>query len=183
MRRQRPPSRSDVTSAAPARAPLVVIRAHCASAIVATATMPWSPLRRPAVDPPSLLGPLPPVGRRQRQHGNFMVVPGNPGPRQRCRDDDARPSWSSPSSIGIVGVRCGWVVFVFVGCYCGVCCGVFRWLCVLPWHAFSHELHMQPVPNYPANICVTNVGCILTTKSILARWTKKSILPRWTARM
>ena len=79
MRRQRPPSRSDVTSAAPARAPLVVIRAHCASAVVATATMPRSPLRRSAVDPPSLLRPLPPVGRRQRQHGNVNVSPWQPG--------------------------------------------------------------------------------------------------------
>jgi len=44
MRRQRPPSRSDVTSAAPACTPLVVIQAHCASAVVTTATMPRSPL-------------------------------------------------------------------------------------------------------------------------------------------
>ena len=45
-------------------APLVGIRAHCTSAAVATAAMPRSPLRRSAVDPPSLLGPLPPVGQR-----------------------------------------------------------------------------------------------------------------------
>jgi hypothetical protein len=62
MRCQCPPSRSNVASAAPARTPLVVIRAHCASAVIMTATIPRSPLRRPAVDPPSLLGPPPLVG-------------------------------------------------------------------------------------------------------------------------
>ena len=56
-----------------------------------------------------------------------MLVPGNPAPRQ----DDARPSWSSPSSVGIVGVRCGWVVVVFVGCsYCGECVVVSFFGCV-----------------------------------------------------
>jgi len=62
MRCQCPLSRSNVASAAPARTPLVVIRAHCASAVIMTATIPRSPLRRPAVDPPSLLGEPPPVG-------------------------------------------------------------------------------------------------------------------------
>ena len=90
MRRQRPPSRSDVTSAAPARAPLVVIRAHCASAIVVTATMPRSPLRRAAVDPPSLLGPLPPVGRRNGSMTTLMLVPGNLAPQTGFD-----PSWST----------------------------------------------------------------------------------------
>ena len=75
---QRPPSWSDVASAA--RAPLVVIRAHCASAAVTTAAiMPRSPLRRPAVDPPSLLGPPPPVGRRRQQHGIVNTSPWQPG--------------------------------------------------------------------------------------------------------
>jgi hypothetical protein len=64
MRRRCPPSRSDAASAAPARAPLVGIRAHCASAAVTTAAMPRFLLWRPAVDPPLLLGPPPPVGRR-----------------------------------------------------------------------------------------------------------------------
>ena len=59
MRRRCPPSRSDAASAAPARAPLVGIRAHCASAAVTTAAMPRFPLWRPAVDPPLLLGPPP----------------------------------------------------------------------------------------------------------------------------
>ena len=75
MRRQRPPSRSNIASAAPARDPLVVIRAHCASAAVTTAAMPRSPLRQPAVDPPSLLGPPPPVGRRRWQHGIINASP------------------------------------------------------------------------------------------------------------
>ena len=46
--------------------------------------------------------------------GMLMVVPGNPAPRRRCHDDDARPSWSSPLSVGIVGVRCGWVVVMML---------------------------------------------------------------------
>ena len=62
MRRRCPPSRSDASSAAPARAPLVGIWAHCTSATVTTAAMPRFPLWRPAVDPPLLLGPPPPVG-------------------------------------------------------------------------------------------------------------------------
>ena len=57
-------------------------------------------LRRPAVYPPSLLGPPMPVGRRRRQHGYVDGRPWQPSaatttPRRR-RDDDARPSWSSP---------------------------------------------------------------------------------------
>ena len=78
MRRRCPSSRSDAASAAPTRAPLVGIRAHCASALVTTAAMPWSPLWRPAVYPPSLLRPPPPVGRWQRQHGNVDARPGQP---------------------------------------------------------------------------------------------------------
>jgi hypothetical protein len=66
-----PPSRSDAASAAPARAPLVGIRTHCASAAVT--------LRRPAVYPPSLLGPPPPVGRRRRQHEDVDGCPWQPG--------------------------------------------------------------------------------------------------------
>jgi hypothetical protein len=69
--RQCPPSRSDAASAAPARAPLVGIRAHCASAAVT--------LRRPAVYPPSLLGLPPPVGQRRRQHSNVDGCPWQPG--------------------------------------------------------------------------------------------------------
>ena len=68
--RQCPPSRSDAASAAPERAPLVGIWTHCASAAVT--------LRRPAVYPPSLLGPPPPVRRRQRQHGNVDGCPWQP---------------------------------------------------------------------------------------------------------
>ena len=71
MRRQCPPSRSDAASAAPARTPLVGIWAHCASAAVT--------LRRPAVYPPSLLGPPPPVRRRRRQHGDVDGRPWQPG--------------------------------------------------------------------------------------------------------
>ncbi len=37
--------------------------------------------------------------------------------------------------------------------------------------------------NYLADIYVTNVGAIFTTKAILARWHKKSILPKWHAAM
>ncbi len=58
-------------SAAPARAPLVGIRTHCASAAVT--------LRRPAVYPPLLLGPPPPVGQRRRQHGDVDGRPWKPG--------------------------------------------------------------------------------------------------------
>ena len=47
--------------------PLVRGWAHCASATVMTAAMPWSPLWRSAVDPPLLLGPPPPVEQRQQQ--------------------------------------------------------------------------------------------------------------------
>jgi hypothetical protein len=79
MRHQCPPSRSDSASAAPARTPLVGIRAHCASAAVTTAAMPRFPLWRPAVDPPLLLGPPSPVGRRRRQHGNVDACPWQPG--------------------------------------------------------------------------------------------------------
>jgi hypothetical protein len=43
------PSRSNASSAAPARAPHVGGRAHCASVAVTAAAMPWS-LRRSAVD-------------------------------------------------------------------------------------------------------------------------------------
>jgi hypothetical protein len=43
MRRQFPLSSSDAASAAPARAPLIGIRAKCASAAVTNAAMPWSP--------------------------------------------------------------------------------------------------------------------------------------------
>jgi hypothetical protein len=39
----------------------------------------------------------------------LVVVPGNPALQQRRHDDDALPA------CGIVGVRCGWVVVVFVG--------------------------------------------------------------------
>ena len=53
------------------------------------------------------------ASRRQPGDGDgstmtLMVVPGNPALQQRCRDDDARPSWPSPSSIGvgIVGGSC-----------------------------------------------------------------------------
>ena len=73
-----------------------------------------SPLRQPELDPPSLLGPPPPVGRQQRQHV----------------DIDARP-WHLRHHIisvvrGIVGVGCGlcfWDVFVecvvvFFFCVC-----------------------------------------------------------------
>jgi len=62
MQRRHPPSWSNAAIAAPARAPLVGIRAHCASAAVTTAAMPPFPLWRPAGDPPLLLGPPPPVG-------------------------------------------------------------------------------------------------------------------------
>ena len=55
------PSRSDAASAAPACASLVGGGAHCANTTVTAAAMPWSPLRRPAVAPPLLLGPQPPV--------------------------------------------------------------------------------------------------------------------------
>ena len=49
-----------------------------------------------------------------------MVVHGNPAPRRRRHDDDARPSWSSLSFVGIVGVRA-----VCVGCgVVVVCCFV-----------------------------------------------------------
>ena len=75
MQRRHPPSWSDAASAAPARAPLVGIRAHCASA----AAMPRFPLWRPAGDPPLLLGPPPPVGRRRRQHGDVDARPWQPG--------------------------------------------------------------------------------------------------------
>jgi len=56
------PSRSDASSAAPARDPLIVRRDHCAGAAVTAAVMPRSPLQQPAVDTPSLLGPPPLVG-------------------------------------------------------------------------------------------------------------------------
>ena len=79
MQRRHPPSWSDAASAAPARAPLVGIRAHCASAAVTTAAMPRFPLWRPAGDPPLLLGPPPPVGRRRRQHGDVDARPWQPG--------------------------------------------------------------------------------------------------------
>ena len=79
MQRRHPPSWSDAASAAPARAPLVGIRAHCASAAVTTAAMPRFPLWRPAGDPPLLLGPPPPVGRRRRQHGDVDAQPWQPG--------------------------------------------------------------------------------------------------------
>ncbi len=75
MQRRHPPSWSDAASAAPARAPLVGIRAHCASA----AAMPQFPLWRPAVYPPSLLGPPPPVGRQRWQHGYVDGRPWQPG--------------------------------------------------------------------------------------------------------
>ena len=67
------PSQSNAASAAPARAHLVGGQAHGASAAVAAAAMPWSPCRRPVFDPHLLLGPPPPVGRRQRQHGDVDV--------------------------------------------------------------------------------------------------------------
>ena len=47
------PFRSDALSAAPTRTPLVGRRAHCASAAITATAMPWSPLRRLTVDPPS----------------------------------------------------------------------------------------------------------------------------------
>ena len=62
-------------------------------------------------------------GRRRRSGdgdgstATLMVVHGNSVPRQRHCDNDTRPSWSSLSSVGIVRVRCGWVVVVFVGCF------------------------------------------------------------------
>ena len=87
------PSRSDAASAAPACASLVGGRAHCANAAVTAAAMPRSPLRRPAVAPPSLLGPPPPVGRRQLQHGD---VDARPWRGLRFCDHDARLSRSSP---------------------------------------------------------------------------------------
>ena len=71
------PSRSDAPSATPARAPLFGGRAHCASATITAAAMPWSSLRRSAVDPTSLLRP-PPVRRRRRQHGNVDGHPWQP---------------------------------------------------------------------------------------------------------
>jgi hypothetical protein len=54
--------RYDAASAAPAHAHLVERQDNCTSAAVTAATMPWSPLQQPALDPPSLLGPPPPVG-------------------------------------------------------------------------------------------------------------------------
>jgi len=51
--------------------------------------MPRSPLRRPALDLPSLLGPPPPVGQRRRQHVDIDSRPR----RLRRRDDVALPSW------------------------------------------------------------------------------------------
>ena len=80
--------RYDAASAAPAHSPLVERRDNFASAAVTAATMPRSPLRRPALDLPSLLGPPPPVGRRRRQHVDVDSRP-------RClrrRDDDVLPS-------------------------------------------------------------------------------------------
>ena len=65
----------DSASADPARAPLVQRRANCASAAITAATMPRSPLWRPELDPPSLLGPPPPVGRRRRQHVDVDACP------------------------------------------------------------------------------------------------------------
>ena len=72
-------SRSDAASAAPASDPLVVRRYHCASDAVTAAAMPWSPLQQPAVDPPSLLGQPPPVGRRRWQNGDVDDRPCEPG--------------------------------------------------------------------------------------------------------
>ncbi len=62
MQRQCPPVRRG-EGAAPARASLVKRRAKSASAAVMAAAMPRSPFRWPALDPPLLLGPPPPVGR------------------------------------------------------------------------------------------------------------------------
>jgi len=67
--------RYDTASADLARAPLVERRANCASAAITAAAMPRSPLRRPELDPPSLLGPPPPVGRRRRQHVDIDAHP------------------------------------------------------------------------------------------------------------
>ena len=62
-------------SADPVRALLVERRANYASAAVTAAAMPRSSLRRPELDPPSLLGPPPPVGRRRHQHVDVDARP------------------------------------------------------------------------------------------------------------
>ena len=73
------PSRPDAASAAPARAHLVRGRAHGASAAVAAAAMPQSRHRQPVLDPPSLLGPPPPVlggiaGQKWREGSGVVIV-------------------------------------------------------------------------------------------------------------
>ena len=73
MRRQRPPVQRGECCSRPH--PLVETRENCASTAITAATMPRSPHRRPALDPPSLLGLLPPVGRRRRQHAEVDARP------------------------------------------------------------------------------------------------------------
>jgi hypothetical protein len=58
-------------------------RRPCASAAVTASAMPRSPLRRPELDPPSLLGPPPPVGQWRRQHVDIDAHPGASG-TARC---------------------------------------------------------------------------------------------------
>ena len=67
--------RFDAASVDPALAPLVERRANCASAAVTATAMPRSSLRQPELDPPSLLGPPSPVGRRRRQHVDVDARP------------------------------------------------------------------------------------------------------------
>ena len=58
-----------MVSAAPARAPLFERRDNCASAAITTAVMPWSPLRRLALD----------LRFSGRRHQSLTLVPGTSG--------------------------------------------------------------------------------------------------------
>ncbi len=58
----------------PAHAHLIEGRAHGTSVAVAASAMPRPPLQRQAVDPPLLLGLLPPVGQWQWQHSDVTPV-------------------------------------------------------------------------------------------------------------
>ena len=110
-------------------APLVKRRANCASAAVTAAAMPRSPLRRPELDPPSLIGPPPPVGRRRRQH---VDVDARPWHLRHRIISIVRGSWSGLWNVFLgcfhgVLLSSYWVVFFFV-CVC-LCCVCRLFLC------------------------------------------------------
>ena len=125
---------------------------------VTAAAMHRSPLRRPALDPHSLLGLPPPVGRRRRQHIGVDACP-----RLRRRDDDVIVFSQGLMGGTLAMVRwqsrvMEWMCVVVVFCWL-LCAAV--WFVRLTWYATK-------ITNTGAKSCTNRFGCQITIRTMAA---------------